>query len=106
MTTYYTATFPNGAVLKRATASRKYTHAWFACGTRLPGDWADRYGATWSVTGFSGSEALARGALASRLGHSPGRLHDRLQWHRAHGRGRPQGLQGDGRACRPGDAPR
>src|SRR5262245_25410434 len=69
MTTYYTATFPNGTVLKRATASRKYTHAWFACGTRLPGDWADRYGATWSVSGFSGSEALARGALASWLGH-------------------------------------
>jgi hypothetical protein len=91
MTTYYTATFPNGTVLKRATASRKYTHAWFACGTRPPGDWlavrehgpngrclrrikiragADRYGATWSVSGFSGSEALARGALASWLGHS------------------------------------
>jgi CHAT domain-containing protein len=70
MTTYYTATFPNGTVLKRAAASRKYTHAWFACGTRPPGDWADCYGATWSVSGFSGSEALARGALASWLGHS------------------------------------
>src|SRR5262245_25896422 len=65
MTTHYTATFPNGTVLKRATASRKYTHAWFACGDR-----ADRYGATWSVSGFSGSEALARGALASWLDHS------------------------------------
>src|SRR5262245_23834795 len=64
MTTYYTATFPNGTVLKRRTASPKYTHAWFACGTRPPGAWADRYGATWSVSGFSGSEALARGALA------------------------------------------
>jgi|SRR5258708_39029506 hypothetical protein len=70
MTTYYTATFSNGTVLRRATASRNYTHAWFACGTRPPGDWADRYGATWSVSGFSGSEALARGALASWLGHS------------------------------------
>jgi hypothetical protein len=70
MTTYYTATFPNGTVLKRATASRKYTHAWFARGTRPPGDWVDRYGATWSVSGFSGSEALAWGALASWLGHS------------------------------------
>jgi len=70
MTTYYTATFPNGTVLKRTTASRKYTYAWFACGTRPPGDWVDRYGATWSVSGFSGSEALARGALASWLGHS------------------------------------
>lgn len=58
MTTYYKATFSNGTVKTRSTASRKYSHAWFV---QYPG-WK---GGTSDDVGFSGSEQLARKQLAS-----------------------------------------
>ena len=83
VTSYYKATFSNGRVLTRATASRKYSHAYLVCGTYSPeyiaawearaieqgrtGDtW--RWGHDWSVDGFSGRADLANKAVASATG--------------------------------------
>jgi hypothetical protein len=57
MTTYYRATFSDGTVIKRSTASRKYTHAWLV---RRQWDNAER--PEWAISeakGFCGSIVLA-----------------------------------------------
>ena len=59
MTTYYKAIFSDGTVLKRSTASRKYSHAYLSRGTYE----SHRFGlphARWRHSGFSSSEAQAR----------------------------------------------
>jgi hypothetical protein len=56
MTTYYKATFSDGTVLRRSTVSRKYSHAWLAYGSTL----ANPQWPTWRMSGFSGTEQLAR----------------------------------------------
>jgi lysylphosphatidylglycerol synthetase-like protein (DUF2156 family) len=59
MTTYYKATFSNGVIARRSTAGRTYTHAWLVGYPRYQAP-----NETWHESGFSGSEQLARKALA------------------------------------------
>ena len=58
MTTYYKATFSDGTVLKRGTASRTYTHAYRTALSYTVDGRASGY----RCDGFSSSERLARKA--------------------------------------------
>ena len=63
MKTYYKAIFEDGTILTRSTDGRTYSHAWMAKGQRahLNDQWP---AGSWRSEGFSGSEELARKALA------------------------------------------
>jgi hypothetical protein len=60
MTTYYKATFSDGTVVRRITASRKYTHAWLA---RWKNREPDKWGPTSECHGFCGSIVNAYNTL-------------------------------------------
>jgi hypothetical protein len=63
MTTYYRATFSDGTVIKRSTASRRYTHAWIYRHELEP-ELAARWGSPTSQSqGFSGSIVNAYATL-------------------------------------------
>jgi len=62
MTTYYKATFSDGTVLKRQSASRKYSHAWIIKrATKNP----ELFGPHFSVTGFCSTLQLAQRSISS-----------------------------------------
>lgn len=62
MTTYYKATFSDGTVVKRSTASRTYTYAWLMRIAYHPDNVAE-FGPHYDRHGFSRDERTARNAL-------------------------------------------
>ena len=58
--TYYKATFGNGQVRTRSTQTRLYRYAYLAVGSAHDGH-------TWSTSGWSSSETLARKALTNEI---------------------------------------
>jgi len=72
MTKYYKATFENGRVETRSTATRTYTHAYLATGTFAcaPGATDAARMQTWESKGWGGTHHRAASALASQVSYA------------------------------------